>query len=93
MRTEYELHVRCFPTVIEERETGAQRCDYIVLDKSQLQAAQLVGQSSKELIHRLYGRQGYNVLEIGTPTKRTIGLNLEELYKYHQMSKGATDGK
>lgn len=62
---------------------GAPSLEYIVLDKRQLQAAQMVGQSSKELIRRIYNRQGFRVLEIGTPERRSIDLNLDELWKQH----------
>ena len=43
----------------------------------------MVGQSSKELIRRIYNRQGFRVLEIGTPERRSIDLNLDELWKQH----------
>lgn len=84
MKTAFDLYVRAFPLVVEDQRTGDQRSDLIVLDKQQLQAAQLVGQSSKELIHRLAERQGLTVLEIGKPEKREISLNLEELYRLHK---------
>ena len=51
------------------------------MDTQQLQAAQLVGQSSNELIHRLFNRQGYKVLEIGKPVKKEIVVDLTELYR------------
>lgn len=83
MKTNITLQVRAFQVVIQDERTGEEHCDLIVLDKAQLQAAQLVGQSSKELIHRLAGRQGFKVLEIGKAEKREISLNLEELYRLH----------
>lgn len=81
MKTELVIYARSFPVMIRDQRTGEESADTIVLDKTQLQAAQLVGQSSKELIHRHYNRAGYQVLDIGKPIKRTIGVNLEELYK------------
>lgn len=86
MKTTLTVQARAFPVVIYDKRTGNQRHDTVVLDKFQLQAAQLVGQSSKELIHRLAGRQGFKVLEIGKAEKREIALNLEELYKLHSGS-------
>lgn len=84
MKTTLTIQLRAFPVkiwdLVEEREME----DVLVLDKQQLQAAQLVGQSSKELINRLYDRQGYKVLEIGKAEKREISLNLEELYRMHK---------
>lgn len=83
MKNELTIHTRAFPVVIYDKRTDEARAEEIVLDKRQLQAAQLVGQSSKELIHRLAERQGFKVLEIGTPTKRTITVDLGELYRLH----------
>lgn len=83
MKTKITLQVRAFPVRVYDHNTGAEREDTIVLDKQQLQAAQIVGQSSKELIQRLYEREGCTVLGIGKAEKREISLNLEELYRAH----------
>jgi len=74
-------HVRVFRVDVRDLSTGAEFFDVIVLDKSQLQAAQLCGQSSKELIHRIYNQQGLKVLGISKPVKKEIAVNLTELYK------------
>lgn len=79
VETAIEIQARRFPVTIEDKRTGVITTDAIVLDKARLQAAQLVGQSSKELIHRIYNRQGFAVVEIGAPTKHVIALNLAEL--------------
>lgn len=63
MKTELKIQTRAFLVVIENQRTIERSKDTIVLTKEQLQAAQMVGQSSKELIHRLYNRQGFTVLE------------------------------
>jgi len=81
MKTELTINVRAFPVTIRDERTGSVKEDTIVLEKQHLQAAQLVGQSSTELIYRTYNRAGYHVLDIGKPEKREISLNLEELYK------------
>lgn len=86
MKTEITIQARAFPVVIQDQRTGDERSDLIVLDKSMLQAAEIVEQSSKELIYRLYNRQGFKALEIGKPVKCEIRVNLEELY--HSSSKG-----
>ena len=56
MKTELTIHTRAFPVVIYDKRTDEARAEEIVLDKRQLQAAQLVGQSSKDLSHRPSGR-------------------------------------
>lgn len=83
MKTELTIQVRAFPVTIGDERTKEVRQDVLVLTKEQLQAAQLVGQSSKELIRRIYNKRGYMVGEIGKPVKQTITLDLEELYKAH----------
>lgn len=52
-----------------------------VFDKAQLQAAQVIGQSSKELIFRAYNEKGYTVLDIGKADKQEIELDLYGLYQ------------
>ena len=56
--------------------------DCIVISKEQLKAAQIVCQSSKELIHRLYEHRGLKVLNIGKAEKRTINVDMTMLWKY-----------
>ena len=76
MKNEITIQVRTYPVTIRDQRTGDQREDLLPLDKRQLQAAQLVGQSSNELIFRLYNRQGFRVLNIGKPIKREVHVDL-----------------
>ena len=77
MKTEITLNLRAYPVVIEDtRCPGEVRNDVIVLEKSQLQAAQIVGQSATELIYRIYNRRGYKVHEIGKPHKLLFTVDL-----------------
>ena len=76
MKNEIAIQVRTFPVTIRDQRTGERKDDLLTLDKRQLQAAQLVGQSSKELIHRIYNRQGFYVLNVGKPIKREIHVDL-----------------
>ena len=62
--------------------------------QDQLHAADLVGQSSKELITRLYNREGYKVLEIGKAEKQSGELNLEAAYLVgHFMEDGGAEAE
>ena len=79
MNTNITIEVRRFPVDIRDERTGVVSRDYIVLDKSMLKAACTVGQSSKELIQRIYNRHGFRVLEIGKAEKRSISVSLDEL--------------
>ena len=88
MLTSHVIEARCFPVKVKDG-TGREIEDSIVLDKESLRAAQLCGQSSKEIIQRTYSRQGFEVLSIGKPEHRTISLNLEEIWKLHVRSMGS----
>lgn len=54
----------------------------VILTKEQLRAAQTIGESSKEVIHRICGRKGYKVVDIGKPERRTFEINLNEMWWY-----------
>jgi len=75
------IEARRFPVALRDERTGEITQSSIILDKQRLQAAQLVGQSSKELIQRFYNRKGYRVLDIGTPVRRSLDLSLEDLWE------------
>jgi len=74
------IEARRFPVTLWDERTGDVTRDDLILDKQRLQAAQLVGQSSKELIQRFYNRKGFRVLEIGTPERRSLTLSLDDLW-------------
>lgn len=89
MNTYSTIETRCFPVTIRDERTGEVSQDHIVLDKARLQACQLVGQSNEELIQRIYNRRGFWVLEIGKPERRSIDLNLSELWRLHDKAVGS----
>lgn len=76
MKNIITIEARRFPVTLDDYST-----DHIILSKEQLQAAQIVGQSSLELIGRIYKRQGYEVFDIGKAEKKTISLDLEKLWE------------
>ena len=81
MKNSITVEARRFPLLVVKQDNHEPYARHIVLTKEQLQAAQLVGQSSKELIYRLCARQGYTVLEIGKPEKRSIRLDLAAVWE------------
>lgn len=94
MKTTMKITLRAFPVKIQDTRTGEIKEDRIVLTKEQLHAADLVGQSSKELITRLYNREGYRVLEIGKAAKQSGELNLEAAYLMgHFMEDGGAEAE
>lgn len=85
------IEARRFPVTLRDERTGEITQASIILDKQRLQAAQLVGQSSKELICRFYNRKGYRVLEIGTPVRRSMDLSLEDLWDIAEDGAGTNE--
>ena len=81
MTNEVTMQARAYSVTVEDQRSGEKSVELIALDKQQLQAAQIVGQSSNELIYRLFNRQGYKVLDIDKPVKKEIVVDLTELYR------------
>lgn len=80
MKNEITINLRAFPVLAHDHRTGQEEAITVTVTKDQLRAAQIVGESSKELIERLCDRQGYTVLEIGKPVKRAVALDLWALF-------------
>lgn len=96
MRTEMKIPVRAYEVSIRDERTGEITSDTIVLEKSRIQAAQMVGVDDEYLIYKAYNRQGYRVLEIGKPQKVEISVDLTEMYRVRaeliaQMERDARD--
>ena len=82
IRNKITIETRCFGVTVDDAN-GATLYRYIVLSKEQLQAAQLVGESSKELIHRICNRNGYVVVDIDKPERKTITVEMDALWECH----------
>lgn len=80
MKTFISAFMLAFDVGLYNKKTHQTVEDVIVLTKDQLRAAQIVGESSKELITRLYSRKGYKVEWIGKPVRREAVLDLEKLF-------------
>ena len=80
MKTEVMITVRAYPVKIRDERTGEKKGDTIVLTKQKIQAVATIGMSDRDLIHRLYNRQGYHVLDVGKPKKMEIIVDLLELF-------------
>lgn len=76
MKNVIKMEVRRFPLLVVKQDNQEPYARHIVLTKEQLHAAQLVGQSSKELICRICKKQGYEVKEIGKAEKRTVEIDV-----------------
>lgn len=80
MRNTIIIEARRFPVTVKDLN-GHIINDTICISKQQLQAAQLVGQSSKELIHRLYQRHGFEVLSIGKADRKSVSVDMGALWE------------
>lgn len=78
MKNVITIQARICMVMVRDERTGEEFSDLIALDKAQLQAAQTVGQSYKELIYRIYNRRGFKVLEIGGVRKKAVTFDLTE---------------
>lgn len=92
MKSVIMMEVRRFPVLVVKQDNQEPYARHIVLTKNQLQAAQVIGQSSNELISRICKKQGYKLLEIGKAEKRSIALDLDFLWDsfdfLHECEKG-----
>ena len=83
-KSEITMHLRQFPILAHDHRTGGEEAIAVTVTKEQLRAAQIVGQSSKELIERLCDRQGYTVIEIGKPSKVAVTVDLDKLVEQQE---------
>lgn len=81
MKTTIEIQARRFVVELRDERTGERQFDSIVLDKEQLRAAQAIGMSADELLYRLYNPQGFRVVHISKPEKKTLTVDLAELWR------------
>ena len=88
MKTEIMITVRAYPVQIRDERTGETKGDTIVLTKQKIQAAATIGMSDRDLINRLYNRQGYHVLDVGRPKKEEIIVDLLQLYEGQEANAG-----
>ena len=94
MKTKFMIHLRAFHVrVCDPGRNHEEREELIVIPKEQLQAIQMVGQSSTELIERICDRAQLSVISIGRVEKRSVSLNLEELWRMHGVALMGTRGK
>lgn len=84
MKNRISLVLRQFPVTARDHRDGQEKRITVTVTKDQLRAAGVVGQSSKELVERLCERQGYTVVEIGSPGKLTVIVDLDKLVEEHE---------
>lgn len=81
MKHSIRVEARRFPVIMQAVDGGDELSDTFILTKQELQAAEIVGESSKELITRHFARRGFKVLDIGKPLRRTLTIDLEALWE------------
>lgn len=93
MKTFQAIYLRQFSVRIRDNRTGEKSEDTIVLSKDVLRAAQIVGQSSTELIVRAYSKEGFTVLDVGPARKAEAVLDLEGLFELNRPEQEGGSGK
>lgn len=83
IHTTFEVHLLRLPVWFEDPD-GRKVEYHVVLEKAQLQAAGLIGLSSKEVITRLCARQGFKLLDVGKAERLTVTLDLERLWELYR---------
>lgn len=78
MKSRITITLRIFPVTVEDPSSGVLKEDHIVIAKSYLQAAELIGVRTDELISRHYNKAGFRVLEIRKPAKKTATIIFNE---------------
>lgn len=78
----YEIHLLRFYVRVWNPKTETNSEEPVTLTKEQLRAAGLIGLSSKEVIARICERRGLQVLEIGKAARRTVSIDLDELWSW-----------
>lgn len=78
----YEIHLLRFYVRVWNPKTETNSEEPVTLTKEQLRAAGLIGLSSKEVIARICERRGLQVLEIGKAARRTVSIDLGELWNW-----------
>lgn len=81
MNNSVAIEARRFPVTVKDG-SGVIHKDTFILTKAELQAAQLVRESSKEVIHRVYRQKGCKVLDIGKAEKKTLTMDLNTLWEH-----------
>ena len=90
MKTEIEITARIYRVEIRDNRTGENSTDTIALDKARLQAGGLLGLSDEEIIRRTYNRAGFHVREIAAPVKRTVTVDLAQLFEPNEAMQGGS---
>lgn len=80
MKNELSVSIRAYPVRIRDNRTGQWTEDTVILTREQLRAGAVMHLGDKDIIARMCGRIGFHVLEIGTPVKRTVCIDLERAY-------------
>lgn len=76
-----ELRLLLFPVELLDLRTGREAEDTIVMTEDQIDAAEILGFTTRDLIYEIYRRADAKVMRVGTPIKRK-----------HRVSLSSTDG-
>ena len=81
MNTTKTVKLLPYTVTIKDGRTGEVSSDLIVLDYDTVRRCQCYGMDGPAILHRLYNAQGYRVLDIQGHRKKTVSVDLLELYQ------------
>lgn len=86
MKNIIELTTWTFPVLAYDsrKDIGEEDAITVTTTDQMIQAAQLVGLSGEELVDMLCERQGVTAIEVGTPDKTVLTLDLDKLLEEHE---------
>lgn len=79
MINESVIHLRCYEVTILDMRTNETKTDSIIIDKQALQAAQIIGLSSDNVIKKYYSKKGYRVIKTGVPVKKSVTVDFKSM--------------
>ena len=81
MNTTANISLLAFTVELKDGRAGEVSSDLIVLDYDTVRRCQCYGMDGPAILHRLYNAQGYRVLDIQGHRKKTVSVDLLELYQ------------
>lgn len=81
MNTTKTVKLLPYTVTLKDGRTGEVTTETIVLDLDAVRLCQGYGMDGQAIIHRMYNTRGYRVLDVQGHRKKSVALDLLELYQ------------
>lgn len=81
MTTTTNVTLLAFDVELMDGRTGERSTDTVVLDFDTVRRCECCGIDGPAIVHRLYNFRGYRVLNLKGHRKKTVSVDLLELYR------------